>query len=403
MLQHVLDRAIRTTPDNGVTPGGVLAYGDQGAHIATIPFGRSHVVGTSVPVFDVSTDTIYDLASLTKPIATAAALMKLDVDVHEPVKRLVPELMGRGSEQVTFAHLLGHASGFPAHERYDQRLHAGGLAGAPGARDALLRMVCATATERPPGEAAIYSDLGYIVLGFAIERLVGERLDEVTRRLITEPLGMCCTGFVDLHGPPGLPAKPVQVTHPDVQLGQAAAQGARPAHAAAPPLFERGPIAPTEVCPVRGLIHAAVHDENAHAAGGITGHAGLFGTADDVARFARMLIAVSAGRTVCGFSPDAVRRFFFTSAAPGTTWRLGWDRPSPLPARSHAGDAWPRSGLGHLGFTGCSLWLDLDQGRYVVLLTNRVHPRRDLASIAELRRAVMDAVVHLLDSGAARR
>jgi CubicO group peptidase (beta-lactamase class C family) len=101
---------------------------------------------------------------------------------------------------------------------------------------------------------------------------------------------------------------------------------------------------------------------------------------------------------VAGLAPDVVARFVTTSAAPDTTWRLGWDRPAPLPAVSHAGDLWPRQGLGHLGFTGCAIWLDPPRGRYVVLLTNRVHPSREPPGILQFRRAVMDAVVRELDA-----
>jgi CubicO group peptidase (beta-lactamase class C family) len=148
---------------------------------------------------------------------------------------------------------------------------------------------------------------------------------------------------------------------------------------------------------VRGVVVGEVHDENCHAGGGISGHAGLFATADELAVFARAVNAAATGTAIGGFEPAVVQAFLTRSAAPGTTWRLGWDSPSPLPARSQAGDLWPRSGVGHLGFTGCALWLDPPRGRYAVLLTNRVHLSRDPAGILALRRRVMDAVVRTLD------
>jgi CubicO group peptidase (beta-lactamase class C family) len=369
-MRHILDslasgvRASATGP--GVTPGGVLVYGDQGQDVATMAFGRTHFEpqGTAAPV---TARTIYDVASLTKPMATAAALMTLDIDLDRPVTPWLPELGVRGAERITLAQLLGHASGFPAHIEFFKRLRAGERAGAATAREALLRMVCATELEREPGQKAMYSDLGYIALGFVIERITGKTLDVAVRDLVTGPLGMEDTFYVDLHGA-GLPADMLQR------------------------------VAPTEVCPYRGLVHGQVHDDNAHAGGGVFGHAGLFATAGDVARFARTMIAVLNGRTVAGFAPDVIARFVTVSAAPDTTWRLGWDRPAPLPAVSHAGDLWPRHGLGHLGFTGCAMWLDPPRGRYVVLLTNRVHPSRDQPGILQFRRAVMDAVVRELDA-----
>jgi serine-type D-Ala-D-Ala carboxypeptidase len=366
-IVDILDSGVRTSATGpGVTPGGVLVYGDQGEDVATMAFGRTHIEpqGTAAPV---TARTIYDVASLTKPMATAASLMKLGIDLDRPVTPWLPEMRVRGAERITLAHLLGHASGFPAHIEFFRKLRAGERAGAATAREALLRMVCATELEREPGRSVVYSDLGYIALGFVIERITGKPLDAAVRDLITAPLGMDDTFFVDLHGA-GLPVERLQR------------------------------VAPTEVCPYRGLVHGQVHDDNAHAGGGVFGHAGLFATAGDVARFARAMITVLSGRTVAGLAPDVVTRFVTTSAAPDTTWRLGWDRPAPLPAVSHAGDLWPRHGIGHLGFTGCAMWLDPPRGRYVVLLTNRVHPSRDLPGILPFRRAVMDAVVRELDA-----
>jgi CubicO group peptidase (beta-lactamase class C family) len=313
--------------------------------------------------------------------------MKLDVDLDAPVGPLVPELAqeagpaGPDGTGITFAHLLGHGSGLPAHLRFYERLRAGERAGASSRREALLRMAASTPPEAAPGERAVYSDLGYVILGFAIERLTGMRQDEAVRALVTAPLGMRDTFYVDLDDPeralvrgPARPSEPVR--SPDGR-----------------PVW----IAPTEVCPYRGLVHGEVHDDNAHAGGGIFGHAGLFGTAGDVARFAAAMVHAAAGQAVAGFAPEVVQRFFRTPAAPGTTWRLGWDTPSTTPGISHAGDAWPRTGVGHLGFTGTSMWLDPERGRFAVLLTNRVHPSREHTGIREYRRAVMDAVVSWLD------
>ena len=366
----------------GATPGGVLAIGDsarsRGQVVEIIPFGLSHF-GPEDEIFEVTADTVYDLASLTKPMATAAVLMKLDVDLDAPVAAFVPELgpaIGNDA-RITFAQLLGHASGLPAHVECFRRLRAGDRAGAPDRREALLRMAAGTPLAHAPGERVVYSDLGYIVLGFAIERITGMRLDQAARALVTEPLGMRHTFFVDLDDPARAPVPAGQVVRTPDGL----------------PVR----IAPTEVCPYRGLVHGEVHDDNAHAGGGIFGHAGLFGPAGDVARFAGAMVQAAAGQAVAGFAPATVRRFFGTGSAPDTTWRLGWDTPSTTPGVSHAGDAWPRTGVGHLGFTGTAMWLDPERGRFAVLLTNRVHPSRAHQGIRDLRRAVMDAVVAYLD------
>jgi CubicO group peptidase (beta-lactamase class C family) len=386
-LGDVLRRGIRRSvaDQDGVTPGGVLAFGEGGRLVATIPFGFSHF-GPESEVFEVGADTVYDLASLTKPMATAATLMKLDVDLDAPVGPLVPEL-GKDAGGVTFAQLLGHASGLPAHLEFFHRLRAGQEqqrhAGASSRREALLRMAAGTPLAYTPGQSTVYSDLGYIVLGFAIERITGMRLEQACAALVTGPLGMRHTFFVDLDAPGRAPVPPGGVARTDVRPGGLPVR-----------------IAPTEVCPYRGLVHGEVHDDNAHAGGGIFGHAGLFGPAGDVARFAGAMVQAAAGQLVAGFAPETVRRFFATRAAPDTTWRLGWDTPSTTPGVSHAGDAWPRTGVGHLGFTGTSMWLDPERGRFAVLLTNRVHPSRAHTGIRELRRAVMDAVVRYLDQRA---
>jgi CubicO group peptidase (beta-lactamase class C family) len=263
--------------------------------------------------------------------------------------------------RVTVAQLAGHSSGLPAHARFYERLLAGERLGAPSAREALVRMAAATPLARPAGRVSVYSDIGYILLGTLLERATGRRLDELTATLVTDPLGMDNTRFVDLDAVPRF-------------------------------RFAPGAVAPTEVCPHRGLIVGEVHDENAHAAGGICGHAGLFSTAGDLSLFAAAICRAIGGDASTPFSPAVAQRFTTTPGAPGSTWRLGWDTPSPLPALSHAGDLWPGSGIGHLGFTGCSLWLDPPRRRWVVLLTNRVHLSRDKEAIRDLRREVMDAV-----------
>lgn len=311
--------------------------------------------------------TPFDVASLTKPMATALVAMRLvtagRLALDTPAARYLPLPAAAG---ITVAHLLGHAAGLPAHRTFYQRIWAGDLGGAPDVRTALVDMAVTTPLERAPGTAAIYSDLGYIALGALLERAGDAPLEELTAAA-HRALGLPATRYVDLRDPHRAPL-------------------------AAPPVA-------TERDDRRGLVEGEVHDENCHAGGGIAGHAGLFAPLPDVARFAAIMAdAPRAGAP--GVSAAVVTRCFTSTAAPHASWRLGWDTPSSVPGVSHAGDAWPRAAaVGHLGFTGTSVWLDWAHGRWCVLLTNRVHPDRtrpEAAHIKALRRAVNDRAWALL-------
>lgn len=284
---------------------------------------------------DCAPDTLFDIASLTKALATTTlTMMALDEG------KLA--LDDRPRVELTVEQLLSHSSGLPAWK----------LLGAT--RDEVMRAVAVEPLESAPGATARYSDLGFILLGATVERALGEPLDVAFARRIAAPL--------------------------------AAGTTYRPRDAAA--------CAPTE-----GDLRGVVHDENARAMGGVAGHAGLFSTARDVARIAHALVAAWHGarsstvpRLVTG---ERVRQFWTPSTVPGSTWCLGWDRPAPV--GSSAGARWPRDGVGHLGFTGCSLWIDPPRARWVVLLTNRVHPTRDNERIKSFRPQLHDAIVEALD------
>ena len=333
MLQAV-EPILARAANAGVTPGGVLAVADRGQPAVVIPFGETGGA-PDLESRPVDAGTVYDIASLTKPVATSALLMQLvaegRVALDSPARTLVPELTAPGTESITLAHLAGHAAGFPDHVEFFRQLRhrpggaTGGRAGAASAREALVQMAGATELAAAPGQLARYSDVGYILLGAAVERAAGQRLDQAARERVFAPLGMTATGYAPLDAP-----------------------GTGPV----------GTVAPTERCDHRGLLVGEVHDENAHAAGGVCGHAGLFATAGDLARFAAAMCAAVAGTGDPGpLPPDVARRFASTPSAPGTTWRLGWDTPSTGAGVSQAGDLWPRDGIGHLGFTGCSMWL----------------------------------------------
>jgi CubicO group peptidase (beta-lactamase class C family) len=313
--------------------------------------------------------TPFDVASLTKPMATALVAMRLlsagAVALDARAARWLPAVPAG----ITLAHLLGHASGLPCHRPFFERIWRGDLGGAADPRAALVAMAATAAPERAPGAAAVYSDLGYVVLGALLERIADAPLEELTAAAHRE-LGLAAARFVDL----------------------------RPGHRA--PLA--APPVATERDDRRGLVAGEVHDENCHAAGGVAGHAGLFAPLPDVARFAE-LMAAAPRVGAPGLRAAVVAGCFTTAAAPMTSWRLGWDTPSSVPGVSHAGDAWPRAAaVGHLGFTGTSIWLDWASGRWLVLLTNRVHPDRArpaAAAIKPLRRAVGDQAWALLTRG----
>ena len=350
----------------GVFPGAVLAVGDGGRLVDERAVGVLSTTPTAGS--PTTTETIWDVASLTKVVVTTSLVMRLveagRLSLTQPVRALIPELASAAGG-VTVRDLLCHASGLPAWRHYYERLWEGDLAGAATPRDAILRMCAAEGPESKAGTQTVYSDVGFILLGFLVERAGGKRLDELAQAAVLGPLGMGRSRYVDLDAP--RPTWPV-------------------------------PVAPTEVCPHRGLVVGEVHDENCHAAHGILGHAGLFSTARDLSRFAELLCASWAGkRPTGGFRQEVVRDFFAPCGVPGSTYRLGWDGPSPEPGQSSAGDLWPKDGVGHLGFTGCGLWLDPARGRWVVLLSNRVHPSRQDQRIRQLRPKLHDAITRALD------
>lgn len=353
----------------GVFPGGVLVVADQGQPVVRHAFGR--VARVPEPGPNVTLGTAYDVASLTKVVATTCVVMRLleagRLALDTPAAAFVPELARQadGRERILVRHLLEHSGGLTWWRPFYERVLAGDGLGAGSRRDAMLRMAAAEPLEAAPGSRCLYSDLSFMILGFVCERAGGDRLDVLAARTVFEPLGMAGAGFVDLEAHP--------IMRPD-------------------------PVAPTEMCPRRGLVKGEVHDDNCHAAGGIMGHAGLFATAEDLSRLCAALVAAWQGRrTTGGFTPALVRTFFAPCGIAGSTGRLGWDGPSPEPGASQAGDLWPREdAVGHMGFTGTSLWIDLRRGRWVVLLTNRVHPSRRDERIKQVRPRVHDAVVRML-------
>jgi CubicO group peptidase (beta-lactamase class C family) len=307
---------------------------------------------------DVTPSTLFDIASVTKAVATTTMAMMLYerglLELETPVIGIVPEFMANDCEEfdprradVTFRMLLAHSSGLPAYEKLFLKEHS---------REEMLRAAFTTSLSTTPGTHAEYSDIGFIVLGAALERIAGESLDLFCQREIFGPLAMINTTFN-------------------------------------PPAVARGQIPPTADDRTfrKRIIQGEVQDENASVLGGVAGHAGLFSTAEDLARFARVML--HAGHPI--LRPETVALFTRREAAPlGTSHALGWDTPSvPSQSGKYFG---PRS-FGHLGYTGTSLWIDPDRQLSITLLTNRTWPDCSNQSIKEVRPRFHDAVIEAVN------
>jgi CubicO group peptidase (beta-lactamase class C family) len=297
-------------------------------------------------------ETIFDLASLTKVLATATAILMLCKDdavaLDDPVAKYLPHFGEMEKDGVTLRHLLTHSSGLRPwrafHEPLLERERRKGerIIGTPAAKAWVIESICRSALVHECGTAAVYGDLDFIILGAVVEAVSQQSLDVFCRERIFGPLGLVHTGFV-----PSLGEGP-------------------------PPDSARRGFAATENCPWRGrIIWGEIHDPNASVMGGVAGHAGLFAPADDVLRFARTVLDVWHGRSDA-LPRDLLRVFLTRQNLPeNSDWALGWDTPTP--GRSSSGRFFSRNSVGHLGFTGTSLWIDLDLEAIVVMLTNRVH------------------------------
>ncbi len=360
-----VDRILRTAIADGVTPGAALAVGRHGKLARLRAYGRLDWAADAAAVTD---STLYDLASLTKVVGTTTAAMRLVEEgrlrLDAPVGDYLPEWSRGWKAQVTMRHLLLHRGGVPAFRPYWRELE-----GAAAYRQAFARLE----PEYPPGSRTVYSDIGFMTLAFVVESVAGRPLDAYLDEILFGPLGLRETMF---NPPPAL----------------------------------RPRVAPSEVDTVfrHRHVRGEVHDENAFAAGGVAGHAGLFSSARDLARFADWMLAAARAAAPAGApsggvpgaagsardpalarpSPATVREFT-RRADRGSSRALGWDTPS---GRSSAGRFFSTDAFGHTGFTGTSIWIDPELDLFVVLLTNRVNPTRDNQRHIGLRRAVHDAV-----------
>jgi CubicO group peptidase (beta-lactamase class C family) len=298
-------------------------------------------------------ETIFDLASLTKVMATTTAILLLTHDgaiaLDDPVAKFLPHFAESGKDGVTLRHLLTHSSGLRPwrgfHEPLLERERKKGqrIIGTPAAKDWVIESICRSALVHECATAAVYGDLDFIILGAIVEAVTHQPLDVFCQQRIFSPLGLSHTGFVPSAEAAGGPPEPLR----------------------------RG-FAATENCPWRGrIIWGEPHDPNASVMGGVAGHAGLFAPADDVLSFARIVLDVWYGRSEA-LPRDRLREFLTRQNLPeNSNWALGWDTPTP--GASSSGRHFSEHSVGHLGFTGTSLWIDLEKETIVVMLTNRVH------------------------------
>ncbi|MDR7486539.1 MAG: serine hydrolase domain-containing protein [Armatimonadota bacterium] len=369
----------------GVFPGAVAAVIWGGATLALEAHGFAQVVPRRRPM---TPQTIFDLASVTKPVATTTAVLQLWerglLDVDAPVCRYLPGFADGGKERVTVRHLLAHTSGLPAWEMLylpapsARCVGSGARARACRSIDQAVGRICATPAASSPGVSVDYSDLGFIVLGHLVQRASGEELGAYCRRHIFGPLGMGWTRFVPPAGwRPRCAATEVGNAY---EREKAAALG----------LGRRFPWRTS-------LLRGEVHDGNAWYLGrGVAGHAGLFGPAADLARFGMAMLRRGSLDGVRILGRETVREAT-RAQAPGPAKPprgLGW----ALAGAPFAGSRASPSAFGHTGFTGTSVLVDPDRDLVVVLLTNRVHPSASNEAIQGFRGTFHDAVIGALDA-----
>jgi len=330
-----IDKVMEKAVAEHRTPGGVVLIGQPGRVLYEKAYGERSLIPTREPA---SVDTIYDAASLTKVIATTSAMMKLfeqgKIRLNDRVTEYLPQFQG-GKSPITIRNLMTHFSGL----RPDLDLTPEWSGYETG-----IRLALAEKSRTAPGEKFVYSDINFILLGEIVHVVSGKPLNEFVEHEVFQPLGMTHTRFL-------------------------------------PPAEWRPLIAPTELfngVPWRGVVH----DETARAMGGVAGHAGLFTTAEDLSKFAQMMLNLGEYNGVRVFSPLTVRKFTEPNTPPHqpVLRGLGWDIDSPF--SSNRGELFPLGSYGHTGFTGTSIWLDPSTKTYVIILTNAVHPKRGTAMMA---------------------
>lgn len=354
-VRALMQRAL----DDNIFPGGVLLVARKSELLFLEAFGLARIDPQRV----MTRETVFDLASLTKPLATAVALILLSgqkrLDVDQALCHAVSDFAGTDKEAITIRRLLSHTSGLPDYRPYYEVLSRHPRT---ERKDLLRAALIKENLVSPPGKNSLYSDVDFMVLGWLVEVVTRTSLDRFVEESIYRPLEIGKLFFVPLNGP----------------------------------LSRRGcQFAATEDCPWRKkVLDGEVHDDNAYALGGVAGHAGLFGAIEAVHGLLQELLDVHSGKQHTGLFHQKTVQTFFQRQSDLGSWALGFDTPSR--PGSSSGRYFSDQSVGHLGFTGTSFWMDLVREIVVVLLTNRIHPSRENNKIRAFRPLLHDRVMEAL-------
>lgn len=357
-IMNQVDNLMRLAISDKIFPGAVLLVSKEDS----IVFFEAYGYANNLSGDTMAKDTVFDLASLTKPLATTLAIMMLiqqsRLGLEQNLGLVLPGFENTDKDQIKIKHLLCHSSGLPDYRPYYRK-----LCKLPQAvrKDVLKELLIKEPLVHPIGKGVLYSDLGFMILGLVVERVSGKRLDHFVAEEIYRPLGIE-TGpgrglfFIDIDSKPGI-----------------------------------GRFAATEYCSWRNfLVNGVVHDENAYVVGGVGGHAGLFGNAGDMnILLSALLSGFHSSSSTSLFEKDLLYTFF--KPQEGSDKAFGFDTPSL--SDSSCGNCFSKTSIGHLGFTGTSFWIDLERKVIVILLTNRVHPTRDNMKIKDFRPKIHNAVM----------
>ncbi len=355
----LVDFQMREAVSEEVFPGAVLLVWRKGH----IEFHHAYGQTNLFTMEEMSLDTVFDLASLTKPLATTLAVMKLiasgEITLNLTLGKFLPGFKNSPKSPITLEMLLRHTSGYPAHRTYYEKLVKLPLT---RRKEKLRRFLCLETLVNPIGETTLYSDLGFMLLAEIVETIVNDGMDRWLVKNIYDPLGLNRLYF----------NRHFEFVRPEK-------------------------YAATEWCPLRKMmLSGQVHDDNAHALGGVCGHAGLFGTAENVLRLLLELLSAYRGGSDSLFFPSCLVRRFLTRPD-GRLRPLGFDFPSKVDSSS--GTMFSKESVGHLGFTGTSFWMDLPREIIIILLTNRVHPHRSNEKIRSFRPRIHNTIMGALGGG----
>ena len=342
VLRDSLSSILSRAEADSAFPAAYAVVGTRDGILAEDSVGHLDWAPSAVP----DEHSLWDLASLTKVVGMTTAVMQLyeqgRIDLDAPLQRYIPEWRGPHKELVTIRHLITHTSGLPADKPYDRVTHDA---------DSIAKLLFATPLDTLPGVRMVYSDIGAYMLGRLVERVSGETLDQYVLNHVFLPLRMTETMY-------------------------------------RPPASLKPRIAPTEIDSIRGgKVWGVVHDERAYYLGGVSAHAGIFSSAHDLARFARMYLNGGALDGAQIVRPHTIELFTTRQLQDRA---LGWQKPD---GKNSAGHLMSERAFGHTGFTGTSIWIDPARDVFVILLSNRVNPTRANTKIGRVRVALADAVM----------